>query len=144
MDGKNSTPPTASLFYPTDPSTVIKAPMAQTNRKKLKRNMIGLTTFAEVVLHISYKPGFQFSVVGGMFQIEWVTRDSRFPHDTANLTAKYAIPPDMSAGWRLQPMLNFIGACITQLETHEMSEWLKYNGKHVTPPHPGFPYPGFS
>ena len=98
--------------------------------------MLTTTQIQEQLARISYKPGWSFRAYDGRWEgqhlvITTEVEDSYRPGETTTLDVHSMLPPMADAdalhawlAWRLQ-----------RIETHEMREFLKLDGKVLFDPH---------
>lgn len=102
-----------------------------------ERHEQALESYRWMLRGFTYKPGWVFSVSpGGRVDIPTL----KIKAQVQNLQTGH---PDQIWGvfsfsleMRGQYFIDFIMKCITQIETHEIREWAKFQGNNVIDPHP--------
>lgn len=96
-------------------------------------------TLKNILLHLSYKPGWKFeveeSVSYGLRLVATMSvPDAQTGKPTViGLAELLLIPP---SDWGQDYALDLIKKLIQKMEEHEMKEWLKVDGECVDDPHP--------
>lgn len=90
----------------------------------------------EILDRITYKPGWKIQMTNfgvPRLEIEYATIDALNPNRSTRVTFQKAIELHYL---NQKGFLFFVRLSIEQAEEHETREWLKFNGRCLTDPHP--------
>lgn len=97
----------------------------------------------EVFAKVTYKPNFRLALHRHPTEPSWEFRvaaqvtDARGFYPTPiQLAARYQLAEDRMAYWDRERLFEWLESCLLKFETHEVREWLKFDGKCVQNPHP--------
>lgn len=107
----------------------------------LYRLTMTLNELEDLLATISYKPGYLFKVLQEesydlvSIRFSYFAKDAENPENIISLVSKTTLVLPLP---EKEVVLSEIKLLIKTAELHEMNEWLKVDGKHLTDPHPEY------